>query len=302
MPFSAWLLAIRLKTLPLALAAILLGAGSAAGAGHFNGVVLWLSLITALLLQVVSNLANDYGDGVRGTDSDNRSGPVRALASGSISARQLRLAIIKAALLAMGSGLLLLWSALGTDLAAWLGFMVLGVLALLAALGYTLGRRPYGYLGLGDIAVFIFFGPVAVLGTYYLMQPLTRTVELTTTPIWAALTSGLLSVAVLNINNIRDLDSDLIAGKRTLALRLGLVQARVYQLLILSGALLTGAQIMTGVGFLSLLALWPLCKALRLVLTQQGSVLNQALALTAQGTLLFCSLLALGLAFGGASI
>lgn len=292
MPFSAWLLAIRLKTLPLALAPILLGAGSAAATGHFNGLVLWLSLTTALLLQILSNLANDYGDGVRGTDSGDRCGPVRMLASGQVTARQLRQAIIYTALLALLTGLLLLYSALGTNFAAWLGFMLLGILALLAALGYTLGRRPYGYLGLGDIAVFTFFGPVAVLGTHYLMQQ-----QVTSTGAWAALTSGLLSMAVLNINNIRDLDSDLIAGKRTLALRLGLARARVYQLLILSCALLSSVQIMNGIGFLSLLALWPLSKALRQVLTEQGSILNQALALTAQGALLLCSLLALGLAW-----
>lgn len=290
MPLSAWLLAIRVKTLPLALAAILLGAGSAE---QVNDLVLLLALITALLLQIVSNLANDYGDGVRGTDSGSRTGPKRVLASGQVTAGKLRQAIINTSLLTLMAGGLLLWRALGADLMAWLGFMLLGLLALLAALGYTLGRRPYGYLGLGDLAVFIFFGPVAVLGSHYLMQP-----QLTGTAVWAALISGLLAVAVLNINNIRDLDSDQIAGKRTLALRLGLARARVYQLLLLSGVILSSAQIMTGVGFLSLLALWPLGIALQLVLTESGDVLNRALALTAQGALLFCSLLALGLAVG----
>ncbi|MGO1246906.1 MAG: 1,4-dihydroxy-2-naphthoate octaprenyltransferase [Oceanisphaera sp.] len=290
MSLHSWLLAIRLKTLPLTLAAILLGAGSAAKAGSVNGLVLLLALTTALLLQILSNLANDYGDGVRGTDSGARTGPTRVLASGQVSAVQLQGAIKGVGLLAVVSGLLLLWQALGSNISAWLGFITLGALALLAALGYTLGRRPYGYLGLGDIAVFIFFGPVAVLGTHYLMQH-----QLSTTAYWAALTSGLLSVTVLNINNIRDLEADGVAGKRTLALRLGLAGARLYQLLLLAVAVLAGSQIMQGVGFLSLLALWPLSKAVRLVLTQRGHVLNQALALTARGALLFCGLLALGL-------
>ncbi|MBO1519562.1 1,4-dihydroxy-2-naphthoate octaprenyltransferase [Oceanisphaera pacifica] len=292
MSLHSWLLAIRLKTLPLTLAAILLGAGSAAKADSFNAVVLLLALTTALLLQILSNIANDYGDGVRGTDSGARTGPTRVLASGQVSAVQLQQAMKAVGLFAVVSGLLLLWQALGSNISAWLGFIALGVCALLAALGYTLGRRPYGYLGLGDIAVFIFFGPVAVLGTHYLMQH-----QLTGTAGWAALTSGLLSVTVLNINNIRDLEADLIAGKHTLALRLGLAGARIYQLLLLAVVVLAGSQIMQGVGFLSLLALWPLSKALMQVLTVTGGELNRTLALTAQGALLFCGLLALGLAW-----
>ena len=290
---QSWLLAIRPRTLPLAVASMLLGAGTAAQAGAFNGGVLALALSTALLLQILSNLANDYGDGVRGTDSMNRTGPTRVLASGLASPEQLRRAMILTAALATGSGLLLLWVALGTDIGAWLGFVVLGAGALLAALGYTLGRRPYGYLGLGDAAVFVFFGPVAVLGCSYLMQH-----RLTEAAGWAALTAGLLSVAVLNINNIRDMDTDRLAGKRTLALRLGLRRARAYQLLLLGGAVLAGTRIMTEPGFVSLLALWPLARATRLVLTGQGAELNRALAQTAQGTLIFTGLLALGLVVG----
>lgn len=293
MPLSTWLHAIRPKTLPLALASILLGAGVAAGEGAFNGGVLLLALLTALLLQILSNLANDYGDGVRGTDSTGRTGPVRVLASGQITPAQLGSAIRRVAALTALSGLLLLGQALGADWGAWLGFLLLGALALLAALGYTLGRRPYGYRGLGDLAVFVFFGPVAVLGTNWLMQQ-----QLGAGAGWAALVAGLLSVAVLNINNIRDLESDRRAGKHTLALRLGLARARVYQLLVLATALLAGTQLMAGWGFLALLGLWPLAGAARLVLTEQGPALNRALGLTARGTLIFTGLLALGLAWG----
>ncbi|WP_458735978.1 1,4-dihydroxy-2-naphthoate octaprenyltransferase [Zobellella taiwanensis] len=293
MPLSTWLHAIRPKTLPLALASILLGAGVAAGEGAFNGGVLLLALLTALLLQILSNLANDYGDGVRGTDSTGRTGPVRVLASGQITPAQLGSAIRRVAALTALSGLLLLGLALGADWGAWLGFLLLGALALLAALGYTLGRRPYGYRGLGDLAVFVFFGPVAVLGTNWLMQQ-----QLGAGAGRAALVAGLLSVAVLNINNIRDLESDRRAGKHTLALRLGLARARVYQLLVLATALVAATQLMAGWGFLALLGLWPLAGAARLVLTEQGPALNRALGMTARGTLIFTGLLALGLAWG----
>ncbi|WMC10437.1 1,4-dihydroxy-2-naphthoate octaprenyltransferase [Oceanimonas pelagia] len=290
MPLNTWLLAIRPKTLPLAVASILLGGASA---GAVQPGVLALALLTALLLQIVSNLANDYGDGLRGTDGPGRTGPVRVLAAGHVTPAQLRCALVQVVLLALASGLALLTWALGNDIAAWLGFLLLGALSVLAALGYTLGRRPYGYLGLGDAAVFVFFGPVAVLGTGWLMRP-----ELTATGGWAALVAGLLAMAVLNINNIRDLKGDAQAGKRTLALRLGLYRARAWQGAVLALALLAAERLMTGWGYLALAGLWPLAQGFRLVLTQQGEALNRALALTAKGTLVLTAGLALGLVAG----
>lgn len=287
MPLTTWLLAIRPKTLPLAVASIVLGAASA---GTIHAGVLALALLTALLLQILSNLANDYGDGLRGTDGHERIGPARVLASGRVTAAQLRRAMVWVVGLAMASGLVLLTLALGSNLAAWLGFLLLGALSVLAALGYTLGRRPYGYSGLGDAAVFVFFGPVAVLGTGWLMRP-----ELTATGGWAALVAGLLSMAVLNINNIRDLDGDRLAGKHTLALRLGLPLARAWQGAVLALALLAGERLMTGWGYLALAGLWPLAQGLKLVLTREGAELNRALALTAKGTLVLTAGLALGL-------
>ncbi|MCC4264415.1 1,4-dihydroxy-2-naphthoate octaprenyltransferase [Oceanimonas baumannii] len=287
MPLKTWLLAIRPKTLPLAVASIVLGAASA---GTVLPGILVLALLTALLLQIVSNLANDYGDGVRGTDGVERSGPVRVLASGQVSPQQLRWAMMQVTAASLASGLALLALALGSDVAAWLGFLLLGVLSVLAALGYTLGRRPYGYLGLGDAAVFVFFGPVAVLGTGWLMRP-----ELTVTGGWAALVAGLLSMAVLNINNIRDMAGDRAAGKRTLALRLGLHRARAWQGAVLALAVLAAERLMTGWGYLALAGLWPLARGLKLVLTREGGELNQALALTAKSTLMLTAGLALGL-------
>lgn len=287
MPLKTWLLAIRPKTLPLAVASIVLGAASA---GTVLPGILVLALLTALLLQIVSNLANDYGDGVRGTDGVERSGPVRVLASGQVSPQQLRRAMMQVTAASLASGLALLALALGSDVAAWLGFLLLGALSVLAALGYTLGRRPYGYLGLGDAAVFVFFGPVAVLGTGWLMRP-----ELTVTGGWAALLAGLLSMAVLNINNIRDMAGDRAAGKRTLALRLGLHRARAWQGAVLALAVLAAERLMTGWGYVALVGLWPLAQGFRLVLTRQGAELNRALALTARGTLILTTGLALGL-------
>lgn len=287
MPLKTWLLAIRPKTLPLAVASIVLGAASA---GTVLPGILVLALLTALLLQIVSNLANDYGDGVRGTDGVERSGPVRVLASGQVSPQQLRRAMMQVTAASLASGLALLALALGSDVAAWLGFLLLGALSVLAALGYTLGRRPYGYLGLGDAAVFVFFGPVAVLGTGWLMRP-----ELTVTGGWAALLAGLLSMAVLNINNIRDMAGDRAAGKRTLALRLGLHRARAWQGAVLALAVLAAERLMTGWGYVALAGLWPLAQGFRLVLTRQGAELNRALALTARGTLILTTGLALGL-------
>ncbi|OYD23678.1 1,4-dihydroxy-2-naphthoate octaprenyltransferase [Oceanimonas baumannii] len=288
MPLKTWLLAIRPKTLPLAVASIVLGAASA---GTVVPGILVLALLTALLLQIVSNLANDYGDGVRGTDGAERIGPVRVLASGQVSPLQLRRAMIQVTAASLASGLALLALALGCDVSAWLGFLLLGALSVLAALGYTLGRRPYGYLGLGDAAVFVFFGLVAVLGTGWLMRP-----ELTATGGWAALVAGLLSMAVLNINNIRDMAGDRAAGKRTLALRLGLHRARAWQGAVLALAVLAAERLMTGWGYVALAGLWPLAQGFRLVLTREGAELNRALALTARGTLILTTGLALGLA------
>ncbi|MDP5293203.1 1,4-dihydroxy-2-naphthoate octaprenyltransferase [Oceanimonas sp. CHS3-5] len=287
MPLTTWLLAIRPKTLPLAVASILLGAASA---GTVQPGVLALALLTALLLQILSNLANDYGDGLRGTDGAERTGPTRALASGRVTPAQLRRAMIRVVVLTLVSGLVLLTLALGNDLIAWFGFLLLGALSVLAALGYTLGRRPYGYSGLGDAAVFVFFGPVAVLGTGWLMQP-----ELTATGGWSALVAGLLSMAVLNINNIRDLDGDRKAGKHTLALRLGLPRARAWQAGLLALALLAAERLISGWGVVALAGLWPLAQGLNLVLTREGAELNRALALTAKGTLVLTAGLALGL-------
>ncbi|MCA9972898.1 MAG: 1,4-dihydroxy-2-naphthoate octaprenyltransferase, partial [Anaerolineales bacterium] len=194
--------------------------------------VVFLAARTAVFLQILPNLANDYGDSVHGADHVARLGPQRAVQSGLIPARAMRRAIALCALLAVGSGLALLWAAFGRD--AWqfvLLFVGLGAAAIAAAVAYTNGKRPYGYVGLGDLFVLIFFGWVGVLGTYFLQA------QALAWPLLLPATScGLLAVAVLNVNNIRDIESDRLAGKQSIPVRLGPRRARVYHWLLLAAA------------------------------------------------------------------
>ena len=226
---SPWISAFRPRTLPLALASIFTAGFLARAAGQLNGPVVALAALTTVLLQILSNLANDYGDSQNGADSVHRQGPQRAVQSGAISPAQMLRAMWICGLLALGSGLALLWVALGAaGLGLALGFLALGLAAIWAAVNYTAGSRPYGYAGLGDLSVFIFFGLVGVCGTYFLQ---TQTLPLAVLLPAAAL--GCFATAVLNVNNIRDIDSDVLAGKITIPVRLGAVRARRYHGLLL---------------------------------------------------------------------
>ena len=232
--FKAWLSAFRLRTLPLALASIGMGSFLAAAHGHFKiGVVAWC-MLTTLLLQILSNLANDYGDTKHGADSMHRQGPKRAVQAGLITAKQMKQAMVVFTLLSLCSGLMLLWTAFGKDgFNLFLLFLGLGLAAIWAAINYTAGDRPYGYAGLGDLAVFLFFGLVGVGGTYFLQaQALNYYV------LWPAASLGFFSMAVLNVNNIRDIESDRLAGKYSLPVRLGPTKARVYHLVLLTSGFL----------------------------------------------------------------
>lgn len=219
-----WLSAFRLRTLPLALSTIGMGSILAAEAGSFEWPVFLLAAVTTLFLQVLSNLANDYGDFISGADSDARIGPERALQSGRISALHMRAAIIIFSLLALVSGIGLIIIALHSmSLGFWLLFFFLGMLCIAAAIKYTVGQKAYGYSGFGDIAVFIFFGLVGVGGTYFL-----HTKTLTWDILLPSASLGLLSAAVLNLNNMRDRMSDALAGKNTLVVKLGSHAAKIY--------------------------------------------------------------------------
>ena len=212
--FSVWLLAARLRTLPLACSSILLGSGLAASRGAFDGTIMGLSLLTAILLQILSNLANDYGDAVSGADNGERIGPQRAVVSGLITRHQMCVAMGLTALAAVVSGLSLLVCAFGEAWQQILTFILLGGAAIVAAITYTVGKSPYGYRGFGDISVFLFFGLLGVLGSYYLF-----THSLEWDLLLPATACGLLATAVLNINNVRDIETDAASGKITLAVR-----------------------------------------------------------------------------------
>lgn len=231
--FKIWLEASRPRTLLLAFASIFIGLSLSAFFGTFRPVVALLTLLTAILLQILSNLANDYGDFKHGADHADRQGPQRSVQKGSITASAMFRAMIIIAVLAVVSGISLILIALGGKLLLWsLLFVALGGLAIWAAIGYTASNNPYGYVGLGDPMVLIFFGYVAVLGTYFL-----QTQTLTPSLILPATSIGLLAVGVLNINNIRDIESDITAGKYSIAVRLGKRNARFYHWLLLANAL-----------------------------------------------------------------
>jgi 1,4-dihydroxy-2-naphthoate octaprenyltransferase len=232
-----WVEAARLRTLPLALASILMGCFLAAAHGQFRWSIAILAILTTIFLQVLSNFANDYGDAVNGKDTEARQGPQRAVQSGAISARAMRNAIMLFSGLALVSGIGLLYEALkNATWQAFVAFLGLGVLAIIAAITYTAGKRPYGYVGLGDLSVLIFFGWVGVLGSYYLHTQLFDWQLLL-----PATSCGLFAVGVLNINNIRDIESDTLTGKRSVPVRIGREKAVRYHWILLSIGMLCSA-------------------------------------------------------------
>lgn len=208
-----------------------MGGFLAASAGTFQWSIFLLCVTTTIFLQVLSNLANDYGDSVHGADHAERTGPVRAVQSGAISLSQMKTAVIVFVALCLASGISLLLVAFGLNWNAILFFFGLGVLSIAAAIAYTVGKRPYGYAGLGDISVMIFFGLVGVMGSYYLF-----TQSISGFEILPALSCGFFSMGVLNINNIRDIESDRKAGKFSIPVRIGRENAVLYNwFLLLSG-------------------------------------------------------------------
>ena len=231
--FSIWFTTARPRTLPLALASIIIGSALAYWAGKFDLITTLLAFITTILLQVLSNFANDYGDHVKGSDTAERIGPLRAIQHGAITGEQLKQAVILLSILSFLSGALLTVYAYESiqDLVV---FLALGAISIVAAITYTVGKKAYGYLGLGDLFVLIFFGFVAVIGVFYLQAH-----EIKPQIFLPALGCGLLSVAVLNINNLRDIEQDRKAGKNTLIVRIGSVNGRKYHVALLVVAMLS---------------------------------------------------------------
>lgn len=212
-----------------------MGGFLASRADAFRWDIFLLCVLTTVFLQILSNLANDYGDSIHGADNVERQGPARAVQSGVIKPEQMRQAILVFGSLSLVTGIVLLFVSFGPAWRGILFFLVLGLLSIGAAISYTVGRKPYGYLGLGDLSVLTFFGFVGVMGSFYLF-----TKEITWMEVFPALSMGLLSVAVLNVNNIRDIESDRIAGKYSIPVRVGRKKAIAYHWALLTGAVVFG--------------------------------------------------------------
>ncbi|MBI5652341.1 MAG: 1,4-dihydroxy-2-naphthoate polyprenyltransferase [Chloroflexi bacterium] len=282
-PLQVWMLATRPRTLPAAIAPVIVGIAAAIGDGAFQFLPALATLLAALLLQIGANLANDVFDFHKGADARGRLGPPRVTQMGWLTPREMYGALV----IVFGMSALL-----GLYLVAVGGapILIIGALAILFALGYTAGPFPLAYLGLGDLFAFLFFGLVAVSGTYYL-----QTHAWNAPVAWAAIPMGLLIAAILDVNNIRDVESDRAVGKKTIAVRFGARVARIEYALLIAGAYL----VPLAMGSLALMLTWfslPLAmRVTRVVLNQQGSALNHALAGTAQLTLVYAILFAIGL-------
>ena len=223
-----WIAAARLRTLPLSISGIILGSLIALSEGHWDWSIFILAFLTTLFLQVLSNYANDYGDGIKGTDVD-RIGEKRAVASGEISAKQMKNAVILFSVLSAFTAFLLIYLSFQENFGWALLFIFLTFACVWAAIRYTVGKSAYGYAGMGDIFVFIFFGIISVWGSYTLYQHETFHPSI----FLPAAAIGLLSTAVLNLNNLRDIETDRKAGKLTLPLRMGFQKAKIYQAFLL---------------------------------------------------------------------
>ena len=221
-----WIQAFRLRTLPLAFSCILLGSFLAADKLKLN--VLWLALTTTLFLQILSNLANDYGDFETGVDNNERIGPTRAMQSGAITKMQMKIALVIFSLLSLAAGITLIGVALSNFNLTFFIFLVLGIAAIAAAIKYTMGKNPYGYMGFGDFFVFLFFGIIGVTGTYFL-----HTQHLNFTILLPAASVGLFSAGVLNLNNLRDVENDSNSGKNTLVVKIGYQAGKKYHYTLL---------------------------------------------------------------------
>ena len=231
---QAWISACRLRTLPLSISGVIVGSGIAYSRDFFDESIFALTILTTLSLQILSNLANDYGDGVKGTDNNQRIGPERALQSGLISPVQMRNAIIFNVLICIVLVVSLIYTAFGAEqFLTSMVFIVLGVLAIVAAIKYTVGASAYGYKALGDIMVFLFFGWLSVLGTYFLYSK-----QIDVLLLLPASSIGLLSAGVLNLNNMRDVESDKLSNKHTLAGYFGLKRAKSYHQLLIAVSML----------------------------------------------------------------
>jgi len=294
---KSWLKAARLRTLPLSLSGIILGSFLAYSHGFFNPLILFLALLTTVGFQVISNFANDYGDGVKGTDNEDRIGPQRTLQSGEITPSQMLNAIKITGIITLIVALLLIYVAFGKENIFYsILFFLLGIGSIAAAVKYTMGNKAYGYYGFGDVFVFIFFGLLSVCGTYFLYAH-----QLDYTIFFPAFSIGLLSIGVLNLNNMRDRVSDKKSSKNTLVVKIGEEFAKYYHYYLLFAAFLfaflyTMIHFKSPWQFLFILAFIPIFK--HLVVVYKNKVpqeLDPELKKLALSTFLFAILFGLGL-------
>lgn len=293
---KSWIAAARPRTLPLSLASIILGSFLASADQHFSWPVALLAALTTIFLQILSNFANDYGDAVSGKDTELRVGPRRAVATGDISKEAMLQGIILMSALSLICGISLLVVAFyDAGRTVFYIFLILGLLCIAAAIGYTNGKRPYGYAGFGDVAVLLFFGWVGVLGTYFL-----HTLSFEPILLLPATSVGLFATGVLNVNNIRDIETDTMTGKRSIPARLGLSLAIRYHwgLLIAGMACAVAYSFLTGATWFSYLYLlaFPLfiLNGRAVATHKRPAELNARLGQLALTTLLFVVLFGIG--------
>jgi 1,4-dihydroxy-2-naphthoate octaprenyltransferase len=291
-----WLSAFRLRTLPLSVSGIILGSCFAFYNGFFNWIVFLLAILTTIALQILSNLANDLGDSEKGTDNEHRVGPERAVQSGRITSDQMFEAVKMNIIIVIILAFLLVYCAFGVRhfLYAVL-FLALAGISIYSAVSYTMGNSAYGYKGLGDLFVLIFFGFVSVVGTYFL-----HTMQLDHVLVLPALTLGLLSVGVLNLNNMRDIDSDKMSNKMTLAVKMGKKGAKIYHVILIAGAIIISLVFSilyyTSLwNFLFLVTYIPLILHLKLIIkAKQPNDFDAQLKVLALTTFVFSLLLGIG--------
>ncbi len=294
-----WIQAARLRTLPLSVSGIIVGSFYAMSQALFNWNIVILALLTTLGFQVLSNFANDYGDGIKGTDNEDRVGPKRAIQSGVISPKEMKNALIITSLLTLVSAIALIYVAFKDhNLLFSFIYLLLGILAIVAAIRYTVGNSAYGYRGFGDLFVFIFFGLVSTLGIYFMFAK-----EMDWVLILPATSIGFLSVAVLNLNNMRDEESDRKSNKNTIVVKMGAENAKVYHYFLVISAMILIVEFsyfkdFTFDQYLYVIGFIPLLKHLKTVYTNKNpKELDPELKKVALGTFALSVLLSLSMIY-----
>lgn len=286
---KAWIKAARLRTLPLSVSGVVVGSFMALSKQVFDWQIAVLALFTTLFLQILSNFANDYGDSKNGKDNNQRLGPMRMVQSGIISFAEMKKAIFVFSFLSLLSGVLLLKSAhINFTSISFFVLLSLGILSIVAALTYTIGKNPYGYKGWGDLSVFLFFGLFSVMGTYFLYSGVMNLFIL-----FPAISVGTLSIGVLNINNLRDYDNDKQTGKITLVVKLGIEKAKVYHVFLIAIAIVFALIYLIlsksqALSYLYLISIIPLIKhVLNIIKASNADMFDKELKKLALATLFF---------------